>query len=375
MNFEVKSSVLAILLFVFSLNTDAASWDYDILENDSIQDTSIYSSLKINPEMLERFNNFLKKAFPENFEKYTLDFSSVNKNDLNNIRALWDQYLYGEYKTRDSIEQAVILKHMSDSIAQALIEQQKSDTSSSISSTQTDSFDNLTLHPENNNTYQSTDKEVITEEALSNQAEEVKLVHESSVLQNESTMYRKQKVVKIQKDVSNYYPGGVEYRVQIAASRNPMEERELSAIYLGPVRFSELFEDNWYKYVSDPFGNFNEANDFRISSDVTGAFVVYYYQGQRIKKPGRINIKENKIYKIQIAASKRPLREQEISTIYSGTYSIEIQYDGIWYHYLIHSGTNLEEARKKLIDVPVNGAFIVIYKGGNRIYPPLPDEK
>lgn len=317
--------------------------------------------------MLERFNNFLKKAFPENFEKYTMDFSSIDKHDLTKIRSLWDQYLYGEYKIQDSIEQALILKHVSDSIAQVLVLQDKLDSMSQI-----DSNNNLTLNQENRTIDQLTNNEDTTKETINFQAEEPKLVQESAVSQEESAKYRKQKV-KIRKKVSNFFPGDVEYRVQIAASRIPMKETELSAIYLGPVKFTELYEDNWYKYVSDPFANYNEANNFRISSNVSGAFVVYYHQGQRIKKPEGINFYEN-IYKIQIAASKKPLHELEIETIYSGAESIEIQYSGIWYHYLIHSGVKFTEARKKLNDIPVKGAFIVIYKGGKRIYPPLPEK-
>ncbi len=69
---------------------------------------------------------------------------------------------------------------------------------------------------------------------------------------------------------------GTVFRLQIAASRVPLDEGALKMIYKGSREIFLFEEDNWYKYAIGDFRSFFEANAVRKQCDVKGAFIAAY---------------------------------------------------------------------------------------------------
>ncbi len=73
------------------------------------------------------------------------------------------------------------------------------------------------------------------------------------------------------------------FKVQIAACRIHLDENTLRAIYNGPERIIELYEENWYKYAISKSPTYLMARKIRDNIKVEGAFVIAYLNGTRIK--------------------------------------------------------------------------------------------
>lgn len=72
------------------------------------------------------------------------------------------------------------------------------------------------------------------------------------------------------------------FRVQIAASRIEMSEKDLKRVYSGTKEISVFKEENWYKYYIGAYNSFFEANSVCHKSQVKGAFVVAYKGDQKL---------------------------------------------------------------------------------------------
>jgi hypothetical protein len=67
---------------------------------------------------------------------------------------------------------------------------------------------------------------------------------------------------------------GVVYKVQIAASRVPLNAQQLSEIYSGTETPEEQLIAEWYKYTIGSFSDYESAKSFKESCGVEDAFVV-----------------------------------------------------------------------------------------------------
>lgn len=73
------------------------------------------------------------------------------------------------------------------------------------------------------------------------------------------------------------------YRVQIAASKRRIPKEILQELYSVTTTIKEENIDSWYKYTVGDFANKEDADIFRLSCGVSGAFVLTYENGQRVK--------------------------------------------------------------------------------------------
>lgn len=73
------------------------------------------------------------------------------------------------------------------------------------------------------------------------------------------------------------------------------------------------------------------------------------------------------LYKVQIAASRRKMKAQEIKGIYSGADLITESYEDNWYKYTIGKFGLYNEAKSYKNTVKVKGAFVIAYFNGKRI--------
>lgn len=166
------------------------------------------------------------------------------------------------------------------------------------------------------------------------------------------------------------------FRVQIAADRTPLSQSTLRKIYYGQHNVAMIEESGWYKYSIGDFTSYNEANRFRNSSGVGDAFIVAYKDGIKMdmayakrgtEYSGTGTPHGQITYKVQVAAAKNAISEENIKNIYTGSLEIgEIQEEG-WYKYSIGSYTSYEDAAS-LRDVSgVSDAFVVAYINGRKL--------
>ncbi|NJM14985.1 MAG: hypothetical protein HC896_06035 [Bacteroidales bacterium] len=84
-----------------------------------------------------------------------------------------------------------------------------------------------------------------------------------------------------QQSDTGHIDGDVVYRVQIAASTQPMSKAELNQSYKGNNEVLEFKEDGYYKYYIGEYHNFFEAKKVKNSSGVKGSFIVAYKQTKK----------------------------------------------------------------------------------------------
>jgi len=166
------------------------------------------------------------------------------------------------------------------------------------------------------------------------------------------------------------------YRVQIAASRQPISNEALAAIYNGfnPVNVKQ--EDGWYRYSIGDYIYMNEAKTTRDSCGIEDAFIMPYHNQKRIQWPRKdlmemLTIKQNgnPIYVIQVAASRNPLSINIVRDIIKVDYPLTMKFEDGWYKYLISAYTSFSAAKKVASSIGVKGSFIATYKNGLRVKP------
>jgi hypothetical protein len=172
------------------------------------------------------------------------------------------------------------------------------------------------------------------------------------------------------------------FKVQIAADTKSLSSEYLHKIYSGYENIQKYEEDGWHKYSLGEFKTFDEANKFRANSGVKGAFVIAFQGGNKInvlaaKKMRRCYdpviisdwLSKNKqlIYKVQIVASGKKLSVKQVKNICcieSNVYLIE---EGGWFKYSIGNFENYQNAVKMKEKSGVDGAFIIVYKNGEKL--------
>jgi hypothetical protein len=176
--------------------------------------------------------------------------------------------------------------------------------------------------------------------------------------------------------------GNIVFKVQIAADTKSLSSEYLHKIYSGYENVHKYEEDGWHKYSLGEFETFDEANKFRAKSGVKGAFVIAFQAGEKInvlaaKKMKRyfdpiiisdwLSKNDQLMYKVQIAASIRKMSADQIKNICcieSNVYLIEE--DG-WFKYSIGNFENYQNAVKMKEESGVEGAFIIVYKNGEKL--------
>jgi hypothetical protein len=59
------------------------------------KDSSIYSMVGVDESQIDIFNNFLQKQYPKDYEKYIIDFATMDYSDLQSLRNIWYKYKFG----------------------------------------------------------------------------------------------------------------------------------------------------------------------------------------------------------------------------------------------------------------------------------------
>lgn len=177
----------------------------------------------------------------------------------------------------------------------------------------------------------------------------------------------------------------VRYHIQIAASTDPLSNRYLERLYNGNLEIHHFTEDNWNKYYIGEYYTFNDAREQLDDINVEGAFVIAYaikqkllpYKARIIEKVfanshlQTFHEEEKDVFRIQLAASLKPLSETELKSLYEATSKLGIIYEDDWYKYSIDGAETLSESWAMVKDLNIDGAFVVRYKKGEKL--PLRD--
>jgi hypothetical protein len=173
----------------------------------------------------------------------------------------------------------------------------------------------------------------------------------------------------------------IKYHIQIAASKVPLETEYLKKKYGGDLEIVHFNEDGWEKYFIGNFSSFTEARAQLKNTSVAGAFIIAWInqnkvlpfkarQAERLialnEFPSFQHIRDDH-FRIQIAASKKPLTEEQIKKIYSEPGIVAMILEDDWFKYSIPGASSLAESWIVARQTNVNGAFVVRYRNGRKI--------
>jgi len=339
----------------------------------STDTSSLYGIIDVNEDQIDKFNKFMQTTYPEDYEKYIVDYEKLDYGDVNSLKQAWDKYSYG-WRQEEQYAQNDTLKSK-DSLLVAQNTSPGKEKNNQFVSQNKATTDLITKSQ--NNAVQSTSK---SEPVTKTQQKTIIPQKDKQIISKEglaiiSVDSDKQK----ERDTEEQPASGFYFKVQIAASRVPLDSRSLKNIYTGPETIIELKEDNWYKYVIGEFNTYKQAKKLRNTTNVSGAFVIAYLNNKRIKITipmvgtykstiiPSLEKSDDLIFRIQIAASKHPLSQKNIQKIYSGEYTIDkISEDG-WFKYSFAVGSNFKKAQEIAEKKKIPGAFIIGYVKNKKI--------
>jgi hypothetical protein len=176
---------------------------------------------------------------------------------------------------------------------------------------------------------------------------------------------------------------GVSFKVQIAASHQPLSSQEIKDIYSGELKVEQKKVNEWYKYSLGDYDSYEQAEKLRKKVPVNGAFVTAYKNGELMNlseildykskpkitesKPSPSALSSDIVFKVQIAADRIVLNDNKLKSIYSGVKEIEMNKGNGWYRYSVGNCPTYYHAERLKKYVNVRGAFVVAYKEGKRL--------
>ncbi|HAN19094.1 MAG: hypothetical protein A2X13_02635 [Bacteroidetes bacterium GWC2_33_15] len=304
----------------------------DIFAGNQTIETNTYSNpnagendktVEINEELLKSFLNYLnrKDSFLTVNKYYSILYS--DSITASSIRNAWDDYLYAD-----------------------------------ISSTQTDEA-----------------YETGTDDAL-NIPDEVEPGDISADLIEDD----------IEKTNTDIYKDVI-FKIQVAADKSQLPQHSLQKIYEGNKTVKMINENGWNKYSIGDFKSYAEADVFRGLLKVGDAFIVAYKDGTKIDTPEMLkeqkrsankeissaDISGGVIFKVQIAADKVKLSENQLAAIYGGNEPVALREEDGWYKYSVGTLNTYEQAVALNKSTHVKGSFVVAFRDGIRI--PLNDAR
>ncbi|HKL38722.1 MAG TPA: hypothetical protein VJ876_07475, partial [Bacteroidales bacterium] len=175
---------------------------------------------------------------------------------------------------------------------------------------------------------------------------------------------------------------GLHFRVQIAASPNPISPVRLDSIYRGTKNILLLQENGWYRYLIGRCPTYHHADSLRKYINLSDAFVVAYEDGKRLEAQQHIkdpsewpNLQVKKglpadsgvVFRVQLAATPSRLSAAQLRSTYCGNLPVYVSWEEPFYRYLIGSFEDYNKASELQRTVCVPGAFVVAHLNGQRV--------
>ncbi|MCD4746354.1 MAG: SPOR domain-containing protein [Bacteroidales bacterium] len=239
---------------------------------------------------------------------------------------------------------------------------------------------------------EQTEEELILEELILEQLEEETVVDTEAEKAAEELRRLEEEIIDAESKTKIYEKPwhGVEFRVQIMATRTKHDTKDVSSKFSLTEPVKENFGDNWYRYSVGAYSKYWKAKEYRnilISRhNVYDAFVVAYMNEERLslaqvlkgdipseikEPPLPAKTTEGVLFRVQILAAKNNnIPVNDMKDKYNITEEIQIEKLDQWYQYTTGNFDTYEGAksyRNKLIEQGINDAFIVAYRNGVRI--------
>jgi hypothetical protein len=160
------------------------------------------------------------------------------------------------------------------------------------------------------------------------------------------------------------------YKIQIAASRQPLSNETLRSKYQGNQEIGHFEEEGWHKYVIGAYSSLEEANHNLQKMDLADVFVTAYEDDRRIsikEAKAKQALRPSMVFRVQVAASRIPIDEQELRRIYRGKETVIQTFEDGWYKYTIQGGSTLRETKHLSRQSGVRKAFPVVYVNNKRV--------
>ncbi len=188
----------------------------------------------------------------------------------------------------------------------------------------------------------------------------------------------------------------LKYRVQIAASKVPLDSDYLQKIYTGTRQVKEFTEEGWHKYYIAETTTLKEALIIRKESAVHDAFVMAYMNGVKVtyylrysgkKAESKVvdyeykttnmplnnsindlaELSKNKIViVVQISAETKEVSIDKLREKYNGNEQINYIYEDGWHKYSFGNYSKFWPANYARRDCGISDAFVVAYKNGKK---------
>ncbi|MCK5168732.1 MAG: hypothetical protein KAQ75_02545 [Bacteroidales bacterium] len=175
---------------------------------------------------------------------------------------------------------------------------------------------------------------------------------------------------------------GIVFKVQIAADTKTLSSENLHKIYSGYEKIQRYEEDGWYKYSVGEFKTFAEANEFRKTCGVNGAFIISFQGDKKVNVLAATKMmrcydpkiisdwpsnNNQVVFRIQISASNNEMSINQIKNIYCVEPNVYVIEENGWFKYSIGSFKKYQNALQIKEKSGVAGAFIVAYKNGKKL--------
>jgi hypothetical protein len=223
-----------------------------------------------------------------------------------------------------------------------------------------------------------------TSESKSKSTSEQNISNQNSTAKANNEEYLSQSELTAVSQSTSFIPNDnlIDFRVQIAASKNKLNISQINTIYSGGRSVIELKEGSYFKYQIRGCQLFSDAQKICSNSGVENAFIAAYTGsvnlqlskavkdaqelGQEVRKYGSQNKIQPADFSVQLAASRVRLTEDQIRNMYNGEYSVIVVFEEEWYKYQIPVGKDAKKALSVLESCGVNKAFICAYKNGQK---------
>lgn len=323
---------------------------------------------RINLSMVNRFKQVWNEAnAPLTYDNYTYQSKERDLFKWTNIAQLWTDYRFGKTEKHDT---AVGPNTSDQLVANQLVTpvSEKKDgnyrtgelRSGSGGGSRGGKIKNLPSEKTTNNSRGTSDS---TNHLNKKGTEPTNDSYRSTILESD-------------KKIAAYASGELTadfFTVQIAANTKPLDTKLLMTLYKGDYTIEERLEDGWYRYVVGRFFDVNSAISHLNSSIEVG--MVTAYKGNirtivktKIRPDQTLSTQEGLIavYRVQIAAAKKPIQAKDLKALYAGIRPINVYAEDGWFRYSIGDYLLYSDAISVRDSSGVPGAFVMPYINGVR---------
>jgi len=168
---------------------------------------------------------------------------------------------------------------------------------------------------------------------------------------------------------------GIEFKVQIVASRKKMTSAQLKRVYKGKQEIEEEVRgDGWYRYSIAKTSSYSEARKSKKQSGVANAFISSFSDGAPIKLSEALNkAKPNEeksygkiFYAVQVLALNNYMPLSEVKAMFNSDKLMFVEKEAPYYKYLIGYFYSFREANAYRLTIGKD-AFVVPYMNGKRL--------